>query len=409
MKVCVFAGNYSAANIGGCYTFESQIFEALQEFLLESNHTFFLYQYGSTLQELTGQPQAASSTQHLSNTSSPVTDARTKVEALLLMRLRATIRQLKPVKRWLKQLELNALKSEGIQLTLSLSPSCLTTEIPFVMIMWDLLHRRQPYFPEVSASGVWNDREEHYSVMLRRASIVITGTEVGKAEIEQFYQVPGERIKVLPLPTPRFALDSPLTDGRQVMEKYRLPENYLFYPAQFWPHKNHVGLLLAVKRLREQYNLSVPVVFSGSDQGNLRYVQSIVHQLDLANQVHFLGFVPQADLISLYRHAFALTYMSFCGPDNLPPLEAMALGCPVIASRVEGAEEQLGDAALLFNLRFTEQEVARAIKSLYSDPSLRQSLIDRGLKRAQAWTPKDYVKGIFSILDDLEVIRRCWD
>jgi glycosyltransferase involved in cell wall biosynthesis len=407
MKVCIFSGNYANADIGGSHTFESQIFTALQEFLSESKHTFFLFKYGlNPLEELTCRPRSSHSIQTIKPYSA---SAKTKIKPLILMWLRAVIRQFKPLKMWLKQRELKALKREGIQLTLSLSPGYVTTEIPYIVIVWDLQHRLRPYFPEVSASGLWESRENHYSIMLRRASIVITGTETGKAEIEQFYQIPSERIKILPLPTPQFALDASPADGKQVLEKYNLPKNYLFYPAQFWAHKNHVGLLLAVKLLRDQYNLSFPVVFSGSDQGNLPHVQKVVHQLNLAEQVYFLGFVPQLDLIGLYRNAFALTYMSFCGPDNLPPLEAMALGCPVIASKVAGAEEQLGDAALLFDLQSTEQSAALAIKRLWDDPSLGQSLISRGLKRAYSWTPKDYGKRIFSILDEFEVTRRCWE
>lgn len=406
MKVCVFHGNYSSADIGGSHTFESQLFKALKELLVESHHAFFLFQYGSPLQELTHQPQLDESPPDL---SPPPSSIAVKIKALIVSQLRAVIRRLKPVKAWLKRLELNALQKSGIQFTLSLSPSYLTTEIPYLVIVWDLQHRRQPYFPEVSAGGVWESREHYYSTMLRRAAIVITGTAAGKAEIEQFYQVSSERIKILPFPTPQFALDAPPDAGKQILEKYQLPANYLFYPAQFWPHKNHVGLLLALKLLRDQYNISIPLVFSGSDQGNLAHVQRVVEQLNLAEQVHFIGFVPQADLIALYRQAFALTYMSFCGPDNLPPLEAMALGCPVIASRVSGAEEQLGDAALLFDLKDSEQAVALAIKALWDDPSLRQSLINRGVERAWSWTSKDYVHGIFSILDEFEVMRRCWE
>jgi glycosyltransferase involved in cell wall biosynthesis len=112
-------------------------------------------------------------------------------------------------------------------------------------------------------------------------------------------------------------------------------------------------------------------------------------------------------MISLYQNAFALTYMTFFGPDNLPPLEAFALGCPVIASKVSGAEEQLGDAALLVDPKNPEQ-IADAIFKLYNSPDLRKILIDRGSKRAQKWTGHDYVRNIFSILDEFEAIRRCW-
>ncbi len=240
-----------------------------------------------------------------------------------------------------------------------------------------------------------------------RAAAVITGTEAGKAEIEYFYQVPKERIKILPHPTPAFALNASADDGKQVLIKYSIPENYLFYPAQFWPHKNHAGLLQAVRLLRDKYQLVFPVVFVGSDKGNQSYIRQRVAELGLSAQVHFLGFVPQEDLISLYRKAFALTYLTFFGPENLPPLEAFALGCPVVASQVPGAQEQFGNAALLVDPKDPEQ-IALAIKSLYEDHTLRHTLIQRGLERALKWTGEDYVKGVFSILDEFEPIRCCW-
>jgi glycosyltransferase involved in cell wall biosynthesis len=112
-------------------------------------------------------------------------------------------------------------------------------------------------------------------------------------------------------------------------------------------------------------------------------------------------------LISLYRKAFALTYVTFFGPENLPPLEAFALGCPVIASNVEGAQEQLGDAAVLVDPK-DPREIAFAVKALHDDVIWRQTLIQRGLKRAGRFTGEDFVNGILSVLDDFELVRRCW-
>ena len=180
-------------------------------------------------------------------------------------------------------------------------------ESDYVFTVLDLQHRLQPWFPEVSAKGLWRRREEHYATAIRRASAVITGTESGKAEIVQFYQVPPERIKLIPHPTPRFALDAPKENNKEMLTKYHIPEGYLFYPAQFWPHKNHVTLLLAVRILREKHDLILPVVFVGSDGGNLQHVRRVVDELGLSTQVYFLGFVPRQELVGLYRNALALT------------------------------------------------------------------------------------------------------
>ena len=149
------------------------------------------------------------------------------------------------------------------------------------------------------------------------------------------------------------------------------------------------------------------MVLVGADHGNEAYVREMVVKLDLSKQVYFLGFVPQSDIPQLYQNAFALTFLSFFGPDNLPPLEAMALGCPVIASNVSGASEQLQDAALLVDPKQPE-EIAIAVKSLLEDAALRQNLIETGSLRAKQWMADDYIGEIFSVLDDFEAIRRCW-
>jgi glycosyltransferase involved in cell wall biosynthesis len=233
------------------------------------------------------------------------------------------------------------------------------------------------------------------------------GTEVGKDEVVNFYRVPPDRVRLIPHPTPAFALKAPKDQGEEVLTRYNIPKGYLLYPAQFWPHKNHVGLLLAVRLLREQYGITLPVVLVGSDTGNLEHVRRVSDELNLSAQVHFLGFVSREDLIALYRNALALTYLTFFGPENLPPLEAFALGCPVIASNVSGSQEQLGDAALLVDPK-DEKQIAAAIKRLLDDPVLVETLVSRGIARASRWTAEDFVRGVCSLFDEFESVRRCW-
>lgn len=405
MKVGLLIGNYSPES-GGGYTFEGEVFHSLVNCGSESGHTFVLYSWNKE------PPPEISSAQHIQFISLHRTFQKRLHSKLARMGM-AIVKKLRhprmnfKIEGWYENFIRNSIGTCGIDITWSLIQGCLTMEVPYITPVWDLQHRLQPYFPEVSTEDQWDDRERSYATILRRASFIITGTEAGKVEIERFYQVPAERIKILPLPTPQFALNAPPGNEKQILAKYNIPENYLFYPAQFWSHKNHVGLLLAIKWLRDKYDLVFPVVFVGSDQGNQPYIRQQVTELKLSEQVNFLGFVPQEDLISLYRNAFALTFVTFFGPDNLPPLEAFALGCPVIGSEVSGAKDQLGDAALLVDPKKPEQ-IALAIKSLWNDMALRQTLVQRGLTRASQWTGQDYVKGVFSILDEFAAIRRCW-
>ncbi len=249
---------------------------------------------------------------------------------------------------------------ERIDFFVNVSPEIAILDVPFLVIVWDLQHRLQPFFPEVDSGDEWQRRENFFSQVLKRAAYVVTATDTGKKEVQMFYGIPDERIRILPHPTPRFALEEGAQDT-SMLAQFRLPPNYIFYPAQFWSHKNHVRIL------RASWNES--------------YIRQLVQTLQLDDQVFFLGHVSRPALRALYQNAFVLCYPSFFGPLNLPPLEAFALGCPVIAADIPGAKQELGDAAMLVNPA-NEFEIAEALKSVRSDSAKRESLIARGKERA---------------------------
>jgi glycosyltransferase involved in cell wall biosynthesis len=412
MKVALFLSDQKSPSIGGAYTFQSQLVDAVLRLNSESKHTFIFCKSGNRVLE--------SDLLYSSNLSCYSKKSYQEwIKSQLIIVKNYVFHQLRLIgaiylynifeyliSKWREVKILKLLRENQIDLTLSFVPSCPTVNYPYIVTVWDLQHRLQPYFPEVSIVGEWQVRENTYSKILNRAATVITGTEIGKSEIERFYQISAERIKVIPLFTPQYNLNSSEKNDA-VLTKYGIPDRYLFYPAQFWPHKNHIGLLLAIQCLKEKYGLEFPLVLVGADEGSEAYVREMVGKLDLSKQVYFLGFVPQTDMPQLYQNAFALTFLSFFGPDNLPPLEAMALGCPVIAANVSGASEQLEEAALLVDPKQPE-EIAIAVKSLLEDAALRQNLIEAGSLRAKRWMADDYIREVFSVLDDFEPIRRCW-
>lgn len=279
-------------------------------------------------------------------------------------------------------------------------------DIPYVATLWDLQHRVQPFFPEVSVAGEWDKREQFYGVFLRRAAFCVTGTRAGKQEIQGFYHLHDDRVRVFPLPTPEYALAAAPTqlDARA---RFGLSRPYIFYPAQFWPHKNHINLLMALARLREVHGLELDLVLVGADKGNRAFVERRVEELGLAGSVHFPGFVSQEELIALYRQAEALVFVSLFGPDNIPPLEAFALGCPVVASRLSGSDEQYGDAALLIDATVPEQ-IAEAVRRIRTDPAVKAELIERGHAKARRWTARNYLQAMYGLFDEFAAIRRNW-
>jgi len=372
--------------IGGGYTFEQEIFGRILELAPASKHEFVIFE---------GFRGAEAGTRSPGFKYVPLQRPRFD---FLVPRKRRFPWEFK----WID----NVLNREGIEFFLNTTFEAVTLTIPFLAIVWDLQHRLQPFFPEVSSDGEWEKRETFYSQVLERAAFVIVGTEAGKNEVQRFYGTPDEKIRILPHPTPSFALAKSATDAEQ-LAKYKLPRDYIFYPAQFWTHKNHAGIVKAVAHLKRTDNLRLPVVFTGSDQGNERHVHELVEQMQIEDQVFFLGHVSRETLRALYQNALALCYVSFFGPENLPPLEAFGLGCPVIAADVPGASEQLGDAAIRVNPS-DELAIAGALKLVFQDKSKREELIRRGKERARRFTGRDFAKGLFNLLDEFEPVRRSW-
>lgn len=398
MKVGVVVGGYGP-DTGGGYTFETEIVRSLLALAGDSAHEFVMF----CPPEYAGSEMVGRKSPRLEIIIYRHPGILQKAVEML-QRRSAFFRS-----KWHHPSRIERLlRAAGIEFAWFTSPGADCVDTPYLTIVWDLMHRTEPWFPEVSGRGEWDTRELAYSWFLRRATAIITGTQAGREQLATLYQIPGDRVHIAPHPTPSFALhgERPVSDP-VILEKHGIGGEYVLYPAQFWPHKNHVNLLMGIKALRDEVGSAPQVVFVGSDKGNREHVMRCVRELELTDQVCFLGFIPTPDLVALYRQALALLYTSFGGPENLPPLEAFALGCPVIAADIPGASEQLGDAALLV-APDKPDAIAAAVRQLRDDVALRRSLIEKGAARARRWTGHDFVTKIFSILDNIEPIRRAW-
>jgi glycosyltransferase involved in cell wall biosynthesis len=395
MHVAVVLGDIEPQS-GGGFTFVHDVVDAFLELARESAHRFTLLAPQPYVDAMRGRELAG-------NVS--IVPVR---KAHFLDRRISLLRHYLPIFGyfWKRASRLERqTRSLGVDLIWLAGGMHDTYDTPYITTVWDVQHLTHPWFPEVSANWTWDHRELFLRRHLRRATSIVTGTHAGRDEIVKYYGVPEEHVAILPHPTPGFALRAA---GEISTEKPSdIPDNYIFYPAQFWPHKNHVNLLKALRLLAEAGPETPALVLVGSDKGNRAFVEKCAADLGISHKVFFPGFVPTEDMIGLYRNARALIYPSFSGPENLPPLEAFALGCPAIVSNYRGAEEQLGDSAVLFDPA-NPSAIAEAIARVVTDEALRARLIERGRARAASWTGREFVRGIFKVLDAFEAQRRCW-
>jgi len=292
-------------------------------------------------------------------------------------------------------------------------PTVLSFEcgIPYIMAIQDLQHRIQPEFPEVSAGGIWHSREYMFRNAVKYAEAILVDSEVGKEDVLNFYgnYIQPERVYPLPL-WPAYKAEQDITDARKavVRQKYNLPDRYFFYPAQFWMHKNHSRLIHAIHKLRFVYHTDTPLILVGSHSGGEAEGRELIFQnamflsehLNVQDLVRYLGYVPDEDMPVLYSMATALAMPTHFGPTNTPVSEAWSLNCPVLTSDIRGIREHVGGAGILVDPRNTDA-LAEALLKLWTDQTLRISLVEKGRNQLAAYTPDGFTNRLYAMLDDV--------
>jgi len=280
----------------------------------------------------------------------------------------------------------------------------LASGVPFVLPIHDIQHRLQPEFPEVGTPEEWAAREAFISRAVEKAAMVLVDSEVGREDLLREYagQVDDERVRVLPfVPAPYLQLPS---DGNVVALRSRLdlPAEYLLFPAQFWPHKNHLRLTRAVAQTPE--DICVVMTGGGGEPHRDRVLadlRRLIADEHLGERVRLVGHVPDRDMGALYSASRGVVLPTFFGPTNIPVVEAWALGIPVLTSDIPGIREQAGDAAVLVDPRSVES-IADGLCRLWSNREERLRLVEAGRRRLLAWTATDYARAISGLLDELQ-------
>ena len=256
-----------------------------------------------------------------------------------------------------------------------------TVGIPYVLVVHDLQHRLRAdiFRADFDEDAPWID--DLHRLGARHATLVVVDSEIGKEDLLQLHEDDGvraDRIRILPFcPPPYVSSADAMAERARVNLVYRLPDRYLFYPAQFWGHKNHIGIVRALTLLRDRDGLRIPLVLCGSARGrvNERKFKAVMveaQSLGVEEQVVYLGYVPNEHISGLYAGADALVMPTFFGPTNIPVSEAWAVGCPVITSRIRGIREHVGEAGLLVDPD-SITELAAAIREIWLDHAFARS------------------------------------
>jgi glycosyltransferase involved in cell wall biosynthesis len=268
-----------------------------------------------------------------------------------------------------------AVEAMGVSVMHFTHQSAFQTKIPSIYHPWDLQHL---HFPEFFTVQQRASRDYRYREFCHQAKIVPVGSEWMRKEIINHFNLDQTRVKVIPVGPPVDAY--PFPSGGQIENVRRdlsLSEPFLFYPAQTWPHKNHLALIKALSILQKKHDFRPTLICSGKMNDHFPTIKKEVNRLKLTPQVKFLGFVSPLEIQCLYRLCRLMVFPSKYEGWGLPVTEALRLSVPMACSRLSVLKEQAGNASLYFDPD-NPKEMADIVYRLWNDAELREKLSREG-------------------------------
>jgi glycosyltransferase involved in cell wall biosynthesis len=262
----------------------------------------------------------------------------------------------------------------------------LDCPIPSAFTIPDMQHE---YFPDFFDAGTLNWRKKYFQASANKANIIFTLSENSRNDIARFLEVSPEKIKAIHLDSPSWFNENRQIKAKTVNKKFG-GSKYLFYPANTWPHKNHLRLLEAFDRIKDQIK-EINLLFSGYPHQADKIIHDYINKHHLKERVHFLGYVKKEEIPLIYHNALGLIFPSLFEGFGIPIIEAFRSGCPVLCANNSSIPEVAGDAVIYFD-GLSVKEISNSIMKFVSDSNLRKQLIRNGYERSKKFSYKETAK-----------------
>jgi glycosyltransferase involved in cell wall biosynthesis len=229
--------------------------------------------------------------------------------------------------------------------------------------------------------------------ILKKAQRIITISDCTKKDITKFFHIKEE--KVIRIYNGYDDKDFYFRDNadKYIFNKYKI-EKYLLAIGASYPHKNYKRFLQAAKIVKDKGIHNFKIIITGGRKEYQESLKRLSREIGLYSEIKFIDYISQEDLPYLYSAAQCLVYPSLYEGFGLPPLEAMACGCPVITSNTSSLPEVVGDAGIMVD-PYDVNEIAKAIDLVLSNENLRNEMIEKGLKQAKKFSWKRTAEEIY--------------
>lgn len=221
-------------------------------------------------------------------------------------------------------------------------------------------------------------------LMLKNSKKIITVSEFSKSEISNYFKIPKEKFVVI-----YNGVDKEKFNFSETKDSEALV--YILAVSSRNFHKNFQGLIESFNNVKNNIeNVSLYIV-GGSDIKSFNNVELSLENLKQEKRIHFLGRVDDEELVKLYQNASLFVFPSFYEGFGIPPLEAQACGCPVIASDKASMPEVLSDSVLYFD-PFSKEQLSEKILFYYNNCELKNQLVKKGLENSKKFNWENSVK-----------------
>jgi len=270
---------------------------------------------------------------------------------------------------------------------------------PTVVSIHDIQHIHYPGF--FSFGQRWH-RYTFYKETVKGAEIVQASSNYIKEDFINYFNLMPS--KVITIRDGFNSIFRRKINARRLIDikrKYKLPDSFIFYPAQHWSHKNHLNLIKAISYLKRQRNLKISLVFTGEINKRFQFLYDVINKSDIKKDIKLLGNVPFEDLPFLYKLATIMVMPSFHESNSLPILEALTVGCPVAASDIgPNIELNINKAITIFDPN-DYKDIAEKIQLLWKNKTLREEKIKLGQELAAEFSWKKTAKNYISTFEKI--------
>ena len=311
------------------------------------------------------------------------------------------------------------IRSNNYDLILFLSPTKYIEycgECNFIVNLFDFNHRIENSFPEYRKGGIIDETDSIIFTCVKKAFIIFVNSSEAKKDLKEIFRCPDNKISLLNYYSNLINIHKEIKqneiDRKNLENKFynlglKKNENIFFYPAQFWPHKNHKYLIDVAKILFDK-KINFQFIFCGTKKINHDYIVNQIEINKLQSKIMIFDYLEDIEIISLYLNCLAVIMPTYVGRSSLPLIESFYFKKTIFYSKGI-LDKEIEEYVNTFDLK-NPNDLAEKIQEFLSDNKInfkdkKNEAFQFFLKNFQ---PEKSNQIIFDVISDFKYLKDRW-